>query len=209
MKYSSKILILLVLSLSSLILNAVEKEEMLSSFISEVLSKKSDFDYDYRSVRRGSIPVVGKGHFVAQGSCFYLKDEYLRVYCDTSKVITIDEDAREIVIESKNITKDNIYVYPSIFLSNLYDNFKLKDIKNIGQSIVYQLIPYDDSENISQVDLYFKSSKLSQINIFFKNKDTLYLNFKNWIFSAKDKNLDRYSLNKKSITKDYFVTDLR
>ena len=108
------------------------------------------------AVELQQVPVTGTSDLVLQGDMYHIKGNGLEIFCNGEALWTIDEAAKEVVIEPCDALYDAYMTNPLLLLTSLENYFQIASQKRIGDKTEYVLQAIKDC-GISQAQLVIAS----------------------------------------------------
>lgn len=180
-----------------------------------ISSSSVEFAYGY-SIDNGKTKVIGEGTVSMQGPSFFMTGNGLEVWCDGSSRWTVDNDAKEVVIESVDESQSPDYIAnPALLVGSFADAFK-EGATDDGFSyrgrkcIKTELTPVVDA-GISSLVLYISEDAKAVYGAEIKMDDGVAVDFTIDGFRLLPQGpAGRFSFDLSSLpSKDYIITDLR
>ena len=142
----------------------VQQPSVLDAFRQKALTECLSVEYEYSTVISG-LKAVGAGTVEVQGNTYHMKGNGLEVFCNGESIWTIDEAAKEVVIDPCDAVTDAYVANPLLLLADLDSYFDITSQKRIGGNTEYVLHAIKDC-GISQAQILLASDGCVQTGKF-------------------------------------------
>lgn len=214
--------------LTLLICSGAGAQDAVTSLANKVSGSQVSIGYLYFAGDGGKVKLSGNGHVVISGPLYFMEGDGLKVWCDGKERWTVDEAAKEVVVE--NASEDDFLSSPVLMVSRLPELFswekvgektlfnKKISIEGNGVDIAatrYSLLPKDGVESdFSTISLYFDSaSALLGAEAGFKDGTAASFTVLSMSFipagSSGFADLSSLAFAEASFDSSYIITDLR
>lgn len=153
------------------------------------------------------LPVTGNTELLLQGNMYHMKGNGLEVFCNGESIWTIDEAAKEVVIDPCDAVSDAYVANPLLLLADLDSYFEITSQKRIGGNTEYVLHAIKDC-GISQAQILLASDGCVQTGKFTLEDGSIVTVKVISMKKAEEKPSFFFSPSRK-FGSDWVVTDLR
>lgn len=128
------------------------------AFADRVAASLVKFGYSYEMID-GDVKMTGSGSVSVQGDSYRMSGDGLEIWCDGRSVCTVDDSAKEVVIEPL-WAGSGAFVNPAAAIRDIDTGFSWDDsgsrtVFNGQDVLVYELSPNGPAADISGMKLYF------------------------------------------------------
>lgn len=116
----------------------VQQPSFLDSLVEKAKTECIDVEYDYSTTVSG-FKTIGEGVIRIQGNSYHMKGNGMEIFCDGASTWLIDENAKEVLIESAASADAGYLANPVMLLMNIEQN--TLSYKADGNKIFIQLDP--------------------------------------------------------------------
>lgn len=192
----------------------VSAQTVVQRFSAAVSGKCVEFPYSF--VTKSQVPVKGTGEVTVQDNAFVTSFGNIEIYCDGETRWTVDEDSREIIIESVDDGSGMAAsIDPALIISELDKHFKVGASVRVTESgkalDKVELVPLTGKLGISSMTVWFTTADIPLIfKASVKAKDGLVTEFSmpSMTFSPL-KPMAAFRFDEKKSDSSWVVTDLR
>ena len=190
----------------------------LKAFSARLSESRVSFSYSY-SLKGGRLPLSGSGSVLAQDACFALEGDGLKTVSDGKSVWSLDEQAKELVIES--LGEGAFSASPALILLNLERTFRQLSTRKsafAAQSCEELVLRPSGEEPLTvagaavrSLRLYLTAGggKLLGARISLEDGSELTVNVKAMKFLPRGSDLSPFRLDASALGSAYVITDLR
>ncbi len=184
----------------------VKADSVLDAFSAKASSSCVEFKYVFYV--KADIPLTGKGSGSVYGDSFHISGNGVDMWCDGKFRWSVDEEAKEVIVESVSETDDAYAVNPALFITDVSSSFREVSTGNsVFRGKTYHcvtLVP-KVSGSISGLSLYFSGNELKGASVTVKDGTVTEFELSDISFSAAARN---YSFDTDSLGSDWLVTEL-
>lgn len=212
---------------------SVQAQDAVSSLAEKVAGAQVSLEYLYVVEKTGVVNLHGSGHLLMQGASYFVEGDGLKVWCDGSERWTVDEAAKEAVVEN---TAGNDYLsVPMLMIARLPELFswsskggktlfnKKTSYDGHGVDVAatcYSLLPKGGMKSdFTGIDIYFDSaSALLGAGIRLKDGSEIFFTVLSMSFvpvadlcadGTSSPDISSFSISASSFDPSYIITDLR
>lgn len=107
---------------------ALQQPSVLDALRSTSDSASIQIDYEFTAVTSG-IRSFGDGRIELQGNSYHMNGNGIEIFCDGKTTWMLDEQAKEVIIESAESNSAGYLANPVLLLMNLEENSVLYDVE--------------------------------------------------------------------------------
>lgn len=205
----------------SLLCSVADAQDAVTGLVKMISGSQVSLQYSY-VVDDGKTKLDGGGKLLLQGESYLMEGDGLKVWCDGKSRWTVDEAAKEVVVE--NVVRDDAFMVPVTVIARLHELFvwqssgertlfrrSLPESDGVEVAATrYVLTPKDGiKSDVSEAMLYFDSaSSLVGGEIKIKGGVSTSFNIYSMDFRPYG-DMSPYALSESSFDSSYVVTDLR
>lgn len=117
-----------------------QNDAVLKSLYQKMSASAVSMDYSY-VLKSSGFKTVGNGTVTVQDSAYVMNGSGLQICCDGKTVWTVDQDGKEVLIESPAEGAQSYMDNPALLFVNLSDTFTVDGVKADGSINTYVLSP--------------------------------------------------------------------
>ena len=186
-----------------------QNDAVLNSLYSKMASSAVSMDYSY-VLQSSGIKTMGGGTVTVQDSAYVMRGDGLLISCDGKTVWLVDQEGKEVIIETPSEGEQSYMDNPALLFVNLSETFRVEGVKVNGKTYTYVMSP-KVSCGIRTATLVINSESAPTIEraVFALADDkSLDIKIKSMTFSEK-KPLTSYFYDISVLDSTWLITDLR
>ena len=186
-----------------------QNDAVLNSLYDKMAASAVSMDYSY-VLQSSGFKTVGNGTVTVQGAAYIMNGNGLQINCDGKTVWVVDQEGKEVIIETPSEGAQSYMDNPALLFVNLSETFNIDGVKSVGTVQTYVLSP--------KVSCGIKTATLSINNAFspvitgavfaLADGSGLDIKIKSMTFSEK-KPLTSFYFDVSVLDSSWLITDLR
>ena len=189
---------------------AAQGTSVLGQLCAKMASSAAVMNYEY-TLTSSNVKNLGNGVLTAQQRMYLMQGNGLKIYCNASTVWVVDEEGKEILIDSVAQGTDAYLSNPALLLADISNVFSVGAPTKNGTTLTYKLTPKSDC-GIASGTVVLNTAGTSPVfsSGLFNMSDgsQLDVKIKSMTFLEK-KPLTFYTLDLSGFDSSWMITDLR
>ncbi len=185
-------------------------EDPVRALSESVASSSVSFLCRYDAVK-GKVHMSGAGSAILQGSAYLIDVDGLKFFCDGSTKWTVDNNTREVVIETADIETDGGFSNPVLLLvsaDTMFEQVSAEQVDFNGSNALRINMSPKSGCGLESVSLYFRGDVPVGACAVAEDGTETNLTISGFCKSEK-KDLSYFMFDDKSLDSSWVVTDLR